>query len=222
MPSLNQLTEKQAIDAHLNDRPPISLANGIKAKITSGFWACLCDARRFTGRDSTGAIVDFDKSQSWLGNIGYLILLDQIGSCFKDKNKSLVCGSSIQKALTYFSDLTKPEIDTIYALRCALAHDYSLINIPKKRNQLTLQHQFILRARTGKLVTLPDQRWDGNIQNTTLANLTFVDVGELGNLVEGVYSKLLSLAANNSLEIVLSGGKNELINRYTFGFQLPP
>ena len=165
-----------------------------------------------------GTIIDIAKSRSWLGNVGYLVLLDQIGNCFKDKNHAMAGGNSIQKALNYFSGLPQPEVDTLYALRCALAHDYSLIN--RKDSKPSLQHQFVLTGGTGRLIVPPTQPWDGNVLNRTNDNQTTVDVQELGNLVEGVCSKVRQLATNNSLEIVLSGGKDELMTRYTIVFQV--
>ena len=222
MPVLNQITEAQTIDLHLNDRPPIQLPDGRRLQFRSGFVACLRDARVFTGRDSnTGTIIDSVKSRSWLGNVGYLILLDQIGNCFKGRNCSVVSGSlsSIQKALNYFSSLPQHEIDALYALRCALAHDYSLIN--RHGSNASLQHQFVLTGGSGRLFVGPTQVWDGNVLNRTDRNQTTIDVQELGNLVEGIYAKLRQLSTNNALEIVLPGGKDELITRYTIVFQVP-
>lgn len=217
MNGIEQISETQAIDAHLNDRPPITLPDGTKIKVISGFWACVCDTRNFTGRDSTGKVIDFEKCRSWLGNIGYLVLLDQIGSCFKDKNKAPETGSPIQKALKYFSVLSQDEADAIYALRCALAHDYSLVN--KNANKPNLQHQFALTGGTGTLMVKPPQPWDGDLLNRTQNNQTMIDMEQLGNLVEGVYARVLELASRGELEVVLAGGKNELIARYTFAYQ---
>jgi hypothetical protein len=216
---LAQINEVQAIDAHLNDRPPIQLPTGENIKVTSGFYACLCETRAFTGRNSNGAVVDFDKCRSWLGNAGYLILLDQIGSCFKDANRPAVSGASVQKALAYFSHLSSDDIDAIYALRCALAHDYSLVN--KKGRNPSLQHQFALTGGTNTLIVKPSQPWDGDLSNRTQDNQTVIDMKELGDLVESVYRRLLTLASNRALEVVLSGGKDELIMRYTYAYQVP-
>jgi len=216
---IEQINETQAIDSHLNDRPPIRLSSGEKIKVTSSFYACLSDTRKFTGRNSKGAVVDFDRCRSWLGNVGYLILLDQIGSCFKDRSKPAVNGASVQKALSYFSSLSPDEIDAIYALRCALAHDYSLVN--KNENKQSLQHQFALTGGTNTLLVKPLQTWDGDLLNRTQNNQTVIDVKELGDLSENIYKKLLTLASNNMLEIILPGGKDELIMRYTFAYKVP-
>lgn len=218
MPWINNISEQQAIDAHLSDRQPIQLPDGVRIQVTSGFWACLSDARTGTGRDAEGRIVDGRRSTSWLGNVGYLVLLDQIGSCFKGRTQAVVQGNAIEKALSYFTGLDQAHKRAIYALRCALAHDYSLIN--KNPNQADLQHHFTLTGGSGRLVVFPTQAWDGDIHNQTQHNQTVVDVVEIGNLVEGIYRELVRLAANNELEIVLSGGKDELLMRYTFAFQV--
>jgi hypothetical protein len=80
-----------AIKLHLSYHPP---AEGIH--IFSGFTAALRDARTAAGRDELGKKVDHTKYGSWLGAIGYMALLDQIGTCFKPKQQSCETGNSIR------------------------------------------------------------------------------------------------------------------------------
>ena len=55
-----------------------------EGKRMSSFWAALRDARCATGRNvETGTVVDEAKTGSWLGAIGYLMLLDQIGTAVR-------------------------------------------------------------------------------------------------------------------------------------------
>src|SRR3989304_5474784 len=114
----NHMSTNQAIEFHLTNHPP---AEGIH--IFSGFVAALRDARTATGRDEFGRKVDHTKFGCWLGVIGYMALLDQIGTCFKPKQKSYESETSIHKALKYFSNLSDDEIEALYALRCSFAHD---------------------------------------------------------------------------------------------------
>ena len=216
MPS-NIMPEKKAIVSHLSDSPPVPLSDGRKLKIISGFAACLKDTRVSTGRDpQSGNVIDPQKTGSWLGSIGYMVLLDQIGSCFKPKNVQLARGNSIMKALGHFANLGNDEKQVIYALRCALAHDYSLYNINAKEPKLT--HNFALTKGSGFLIRMPNTQWDGNYQNRNANNQTLVDLQELGNLVENICKNLFELANKDELEVILTNGTDELIQRYSFQF----
>ncbi len=216
MPS-HLMPEKNAIALHLSDSPPVDFPNGRKLKIISGFAACLKDTRISTGRDpQSGLVVDPQKTGSWLGSIGYMVLLDQIGSCFKPKNVPMVLGNSIFRALSHFTKLNTTEKQIIYALRCALAHDYSLYNIKKGEPRLT--HNFALTKLSGILIRMPEAQWDGNYLNRTTDNRTVVDLQELGDLVENICRCLFELAKRDELEIILSNGSDELIQRYTFQY----
>lgn len=66
---------------------------------------------------------------SWLGAVGYLILLDQIGKCFKPVANPATDAEPIIRALRNFSPIQdSPTLHALYALRNALAHDYALFN----------------------------------------------------------------------------------------------
>lgn len=213
----NIMPKKKAIASHLFDSPVVPLPDGRKLKIISGFAACLKDIRVSTGRDpQSGIVIDPQRTDSWLGSIGYMVLLDQIGSCFKPKNVQLAQGNSIMKALSHFTNLGNDEKQVIYALRCALAHDYSLININAKEPKLT--HNFGLTRGSGVLIRMPKTQWDGNYQNRNANNQTLVDLQELGNLVENICKNLFALANKDELEIILTDGTDELIQRYTFQY----
>lgn len=215
--SSNFMPESNAIAAHLSDSPPVNLSDGRKLKIISGFAACLKDTRVSTGRDpQSGIVINPQKAGSWLGNIGYMILLDQIGACFKPKSKQLVKGNSIMQALGHFTTLSNDEKNIIYALRCALAHDYSLYNINDKEPKLT--HNFALTKGSGVLIRIPTTRWGGDYQNRNANNQTLVDLQELGDLVEKICKDLFGLANEDELEVILAGGTDELIQRYTFQY----
>ncbi len=210
------MSAKKAIDLHLQ---PLREENG-KWKF-SAFTAALRDAREMTGRSpDTGE--KFDRNHgSWLGTMGYLALLDQIGKCFKPIEKASITEvRPIVKALTYFTDLNIQEIDSIYALRCSFAHDFSLFNIPTNPNAHSLFHYFLVtQGIKGRLILLPTQRWDGNHENKTQNNQTCINLELLGDLVESVCVKIQELANSDELEIILPEGSDELIYRYSFWSQ---
>ena len=204
-----------AIAMQLSFQPPM---NGIQ--VFSGFAAGLRDARKTTGRDQgTGVKIDKGLHGSWIGTIGYMALLDQIGSCFKPKGVAIVNENTITKALAYFSVLPRPEIDALYALRCAFAHDYSLYNVNSKN--LSLQHQFAVGVGGAmKVVGLPTTPWDGDYNHKSPINRTIVNLEAFGDLIEGIVTRLIALAKAQDLEVVLAGGSDELLDRYSFFTQV--
>lgn len=208
-----EMTEKlmpkdKAIALHLSFSPG---ANGVQ--ILSGFAIALRDARKMTNRDlHTGEKLAGGGYSSWLGAIGYMALLDQIGGCFKPTGGAPAQGNSISQALSYFSSLSAAEIDALYALRNAFAHDYSLYNVNPKKPSLT--HRFELDPNSPALVLLPTIPWSGDFTNMPPGTATVVNLVLFGDLVEEVCQKLFSLANTNTLDVTLPGGSDELLRRY--------
>jgi hypothetical protein len=185
----------------------------------SGFSGALRDARKFTRRNQDNGVKlngeNLGDLGSWLGTIGYLALLDQIGKCFKPKSARHIAGNSITKALKYFTKLPDKDIDAIYALRCGFAHDFSLFNVNQKNPSLT--HFFLVhKGVDGPLVQLPQVQWDGNHLNRTGKNMTIVNLELLGDMVEEIVKNLTQIADSGGLEVTLPGGSDELIRRYSF------
>lgn len=214
--SSNIMPEQQAILAHLTN-----LSQGHNITYFSGFVAALRDARKFTKRDQNNGQKLIDDScgdhGSWLGAIGYLSLLDQIGKCFKPKTSAVINNeNSISKALKYFAThIPNAEVDAIYALRNAFAHDYSLYNINTARTSYT-HHFTVIQSPVLPLVRLPKTQWDGDLANRIRINLTVVNLEALGDTVEQICSRLLQLANDNNIEVTLPGGSDELVQRYSF------
>lgn len=93
----------------------------------------------------------------WLGALGYMALLDQIGTCLKPR-AVVKPGNGIERALAYFTSLQYAEIQALYALRCAFAHNYSLANVGRQGRQ----HLFkVVAGDATPLVTLPTIPWKG-------------------------------------------------------------
>jgi hypothetical protein len=174
----------------------------------SPYVAALQHSRCATNRDeNTGEKIIGVKHSSWLGTVGYMIVLDIIGSKFRistHKNKideienelKPQKSPSLVKALGYFSNLSCEEIFALYALRCTFIHDFFLYN---KKNKKYLHH-FQVTDGKGKIVTLPNIKWDGDLKNRNV-NITIVNLEALGDLVEEIHSKLLSFDRKNMLKI---------------------
>lgn len=210
------MPEAQALSLHLGAHP--QQASGFR--IVSGFVKALEDVRRVTGRDAaTGSVLpatDGIVSGSWIGAIGYMCLIDQIGSSFKPRAiTALNEPRSFCKALKYFSSLSENEILALYALRNAFAHDYSLYNVNQKEPLLT--HRFKVSAGLDpKIVTLPTMQWDGTEAGKRSNNETAINLRAFGNAVESICAEICRSASTGDLEIILPGGSDELISRYAF------
>jgi hypothetical protein len=198
-------TDKEALDLYL-------CPSGIRV---SCFHAALRDARGVTGRDlGTGQCVDEpDRSGNWLGAIGYLLLLDQLGTAVRPAAVVGGDSGSIIRALEWFAPgVTGVGRKAIYALRNALAHDYSLFN--KNDKDPELQHEFALHRGAGRLVQIPPRPWLGDY--TQLHDPTLISLRRLGDTVELVAAEVISAHQQGALAIGDDLSADDLLQRYTF------
>ena len=214
--NFKDLTEKEAISFHL------SLLDNIDEKtvVFSSLIGVLRDAREITGRDlQTGQRLsnpNHGRSDSWLGASGYLTVLDQLGKCYRPKSKQRLNKiNSITKALKYFTHLSDHEIASIYALRCAFSHDYSLFNIGNNGadDKLT-QHFTVTGLGFNNLISLPNIQWNGNHSEKTIENRTIINLPLLGDLVEEIYKAVIEYFNHDELDVDLERGFIELKDRY--------
>ena len=191
--------------------------------------AGLRDCRKNTKRDpETGNINHAAKHGdigNWLGTIGYFIVLDQIGSCFK-KAVSVPkepTYNKIKLAIEEFGfDLINNDInqlEALLALRNAFTHDFNLLNIPSNpTHKDKSQHKFTVTAELGNwIVRLPIERWNGIIESqdfNKITDITLVNLYGFGQLVETIYKRLCELYISGKIEIRLS--EQMLLNKYTF------
>jgi len=186
--------------------------------------AALRDVRAITGRDlQSGKVVNEEKAGSWLGCIGYFLILDQIGTCLDRTDKKLEDNiwiraekgprrnrSSIERAILLFSTISPTVAQYLYFLRCALTHDFSLVHT----NNGKFYHFRLLSNRSSKLIDLPNSNYAGPGSERSEDNVTTINIGRVGNLVEGIYKKLISLNKKECLKVRLRGGLDELMQRY--------
>ncbi len=214
-------SKKEILLKHLG--PVIQTETGHKY---SAYRGALNDARLVTGRslDDGSLMPDYPCKPPiviWLGSLGYIVLLDQIGSCFRPSNKPRIeNGNSIWKALKYFTNLYVAEINAIYTLRCSFAHDYGLSNIKKRKDgsiDTSLTHRFQVNAiKNGPLVSFPIEPWDGIYTNKKPENVTKISLFLLCELVEEVCAQITALAESGNLDVELGERFDELENRYGF------
>jgi hypothetical protein len=199
------MPESQALQIHL--------FGTARNRYTTSFVAALEDARGASGRDiTTGAVIDEPRTGHWLGAVGYLILLDQIGTCFKPKSAARLNGAApIICCLRYWARGTSNrESEAIYGLRNALAHDYSVFNPAAKVPQL-----YRLDRQVGRgVVRFGKRTWDGKYDKISRDSETLVSLRELSELSERIVSEVRSACNSSAIEILLNGGSDELLVRY--------
>ena len=201
------MKDKDAIYSFLS--PPY----GDEVQFYSSLWQGLLDCRAATNRSAeTGQKLPDMIHDSMVGALGYLVLVDLIGTCLTRKDfvpSRIGEGQPFVHALEAFCrDLSSDQISTLYALRCALAHDFSLYNVHPTKPELTFFFQLISNA-DAPLIQPAKSRWSGVYAERSSDNVTCVGITKVGDLVEEIYNTLKSLAENDDLVIRLDGGETK-------------
>lgn len=174
--------------------------------VISLFWALVRDARLAARRDLDSSTPlepphEHPGQGIWSAALLYMVLCDQIGTAVEPLGAQALPPdiSGFKRALIYFGrrveKLSDQDLDTLYALRCSFAHDYSLINRPEPQK---------VRARMSRLFALtwgverplvqdPNPLWDGDLANLP-AERTFVNLRAFEELVEAIVADIQPLS----------------------------
>lgn len=166
----------------------------------SGFNAAVQEARLLTGRDLKSGLVHRPTATLWSGSLVYLILLEQVGESLyplgargrlksTPGHKPSWRETDVEKAIRQFAPhrTTPAQRGVMFALRCALAHDFGLFSQGTSRSGYRYRRVFRLDDDPqGKLVTWPARPWSGKVLDATRATATTVNLVVLGNLAEEV------------------------------------
>lgn len=178
----------------------------VPCRVRSSFEAAYTDAQNASNGGT-----------SWIGAIGHLVFFDVVGGALRRTDTTLTATNDFETALALFSYLHARQRAALYALRCALAHDYSLANIPKPGTtepRLTLlRHHFQLFPDhgLGQLIVFPEVAWDGDVLDVSD---TQVDLGYLADLAADVRQRVLDHFDAGHLK--LSRPAAEIRRRYFF------
>ena len=186
---------------------------GAGLQVISSLAALARDARGATFRNpDSGVPAEGGPSPSWLGTMGYLILLEQIGEAVH-RPGGPEAQDGIPRAIAHFSsdDLDAATIGGLIGLRNALAHDYGLVATSGDQAR---RHIFRLSG-SGPLVRLPDQPWDRGWHAHPDLDATHVNVFALAD-VEAVIASVGTAWWANDLDTDLKGGRDELAARFLF------
>jgi hypothetical protein len=136
----------------------------------------------------------------WLATLGYLVLLEQVGknvarpgTKFKDRSNSTTRFRA--GALEWSDDDTDTRLsDTLYALRCTLAHEYSLRGTEKP--------YVFMYTRSGPIVRYAEEDWDGIVDGAKRFEMqTVVNVVAVGEYVEAVVASLRAAGQRGEVEM---------------------
>jgi hypothetical protein len=216
------LTEREVLGLYLADRPD-PCENGQVAG--SSFRAALGDARGSTGRNvTTGALEDVTQAGSRLGLIAYLCFLDQVGAAIYRPSRGRWRGDTrwvVAAFHSFMPTVRTAEREAIYALRCALAQDYSFMNW---HPVASMRHRFVLDPRMGPLARLPRRQWTGLDYGASLvkADPTFVSMPAVAECAEQIRANVYFAYHEDDLAIALDGGAAELRTRYFLNYASPP
>jgi hypothetical protein len=175
----------------------------------STFKLALIEARTLTGRDlTTGAATNGGTSTLWAGTAVYFILLEQIGRSLRPKTGRALTNKrkeyEIEQAVRQFlpRKTSERQRNAVYALRCAFAHRYALINLNYKPEY---QHVFRLTDDAAEpLIGWPRTPWNGKIRDAKAATSTTVNLIKIGDLCEDVVRSARQHAIRGTLRSLLS------------------
>jgi hypothetical protein len=168
----------------------------------SSFAAAITDARNVSGRDPlTGEVLRPEGTLAWIGAVAWLCFLDQVGVALTRTDISQGQSSrladrhgrqedSFRSGLVLFAGLDDDAIAALWALRCSLAHTYSLMNHHDRRSDLC--HRFLL---------LSDRRFALVHRAAGQDVITIVNLWALGDLGESVRSSIEAANAAGTLRI---------------------
>lgn len=124
--------------------------------------------------------------------------------------------NGIVSALLNFSDLEKKDRYTIKALWNALAHSYSLTNIPKKEKYYEHSRHLFAYHITGDfpLIQYPDNKWNGDYNQ--IESRTWIQINKLFNLIEIIVKSILDKIGNDEIELQMDIA--ELETRYYINY----
>ena len=220
-------TPREIIAIHLSPHPT-PLSNGLIYH--SCLTAALTDARKVTGRALKTGIVNWKLMMeggdpgSWLGAIGYMAIIEQIGTCYfpKSATRSLPDPNTnaFKRALYYFTNLPREHINALYSLRCSFVHNYTLLNRESDRGGKWINtYVFLLSGdEISPLIEHPPHPgWDGNLNGLTKSSHeTKINLRKLGDTAESIFILLCEMFSKDELEIALIDREDELLRRFGF------
>lgn len=217
--------ERAALDRYLSPPEWTEIEGGMRVCSESSFSAALRDARGATGRDESGEVEIPEKSASWLGAMGYLAFLDQVGTAVRLEDFAAEPSEpALRRAIRQFSPVSRPDAFALQGLRNSLVHDYSLFSQYAPGGKVAVgsdrHYAFVFEVEGEELVQRAAQPWSGILHPDELPFecRTVVSLRHVGDLAESVRARVVEEHARGRLRIALDGGADEMSVRYRFMF----
>lgn len=147
----------------------------------SGYISVLIESRKLTGRNIKTGNKLKKPHGSWLGSLGYMVIIDLLADLIDISfisNQGEYQNNFI-KFIRQFFNLSYDDACSIYALRCAFAHDFGLINNNKKYSELN--KRFEVTQGSNNLI---------EIKYKQKGNVYMVDLEKLADLIEEFHKKV--------------------------------
>jgi hypothetical protein len=212
----------------------------------SSLSAILRDARGATGRDDEGVLPPdrAHEGRSWLGALGYLCLIDQVGTAVRPKRVTTIpldehWPPSFVRGLARFApDLVSSPLDraALYGVRCALAHDFSLVNMgndgrvrgekkpPRPGTQRLIDRLHVFNYTFDPERPLVDhavQLWRRTTWTPRPEQMTVVNLYKVGNLAESIVAtaQAMHVAGRLTINDEYVRSPRELMVRYGLSYR---
>lgn len=146
----------------------------------STYISVLIESRKLTGRNIRTGNKLKKSHASWLGNLGYMIIIDLLADVVNislKPSQGEYTNNSI-KFMRQFFNLSYNDACSLYALRCAFAHDFGLKNLHKRAE---LNKKFSVTQGSNIL-----------IYHDTNRNIYIVDLEKFADLIEDFHYKVKS------------------------------
>ncbi len=182
---------------------------GIPVKVRSSFEAAYSDA------------METVPHAAWLAALGFLSFFDGVGGAVRSTLVSDVAKTTdVEKGLAHFTDVSPADALVLYALRCAFAHRYSLINVGKGSRAERLHHAFVLVDDPDQewLVTMPTMSWGGQDMLDLRGRQTKVNLAQLFAVAGRMRSRVVELHEEGHLLLVNSSAETR--RRYVFAHEV--
>ena len=125
-------------------------------------------------------------------------ILDQLGNLYAIQQQNCTYQNGIKRALSYFSNCNRAEIESLVTLRNGLLHDGSLIS----HSQNGRTHIIFRTDPTAtNLLTFPATPWNGQYQNDLSPYLTLINLQKLKELVFNAIDIAKAELCNGNLDI---------------------
>lgn len=189
--------------------PRIRLVDGTPIKARSSFEAAYTDAR-----------IAIENGIVWLAAVGCLCFFDEVGNAVRLSGQKQE-PTEFETALVQFGQLAPQDAVVLYALRCALAHNYSLVNVGRGGRAALLTHAFVLDNDPSAqwLIKLPSAPWDGVDMANVAGRETHVNLSRVFDLLDVVHQAVIRSHQQGDLE--LAHAPDETRRRYIFTHHVP-